>query len=95
VATDVGTVLRELTRDGLTWQARRSEDRGRLQVVAIVPPSTTPTIVEALSDTELRELLTEAPPARSTGWVCVECGTPNEPGRQWCRACSSHKGGAA
>ena len=80
------------SRDGkATWQARRSEDRGRLQVVAIVPPSDTTTVVEALSDVELRELLTIAPQA-GTAWLCVECGTPNEPDRRWCRVCSCHDG---
>lgn len=92
----IPTVLNELTSsDGrVTWQARRSEDRGRLQVVAIVQPSETPTVVEALTDAQLRALLAETSPAPTTAWLCVECGTPNDRARRWCRVCSSHESGA-
>jgi hypothetical protein len=85
------SILRELTRDGVTWQARRSGDRGRLQLVAIVPPSPTPTVIEALSDTDIRALLSDDSPSASTsGWRCTECGADNTPDRRWCHACSSH-----
>lgn len=87
-------VLRELARGGVTRQARPGEDRGRLQVVAIVPPSAAVTVIEALSESELRELLADVPEDRSAGWVCVECGVTNEPGRRWCRVCSCNDVGA-
>jgi hypothetical protein len=87
-------ILRELRKDGVCWQARRGADRGRLEVVAIVPPSAAPTVVSALTDGELRELLADAPAMPDARWICVECGTANEPSRRWCRVCSAH-GGAA
>lgn len=87
-------VLKELVRGGIVWQARRSGDRGRLQVVAIVPAATEPTVVEMLSEADLRELLAPPPAAAPTGWICGECGATNEPGRRWCRVCSSHEGGS-
>jgi hypothetical protein len=49
------SVLRELVRHDIRWQARRSEDRGRLEVVAVVPASATATVVQLLSEAELRE----------------------------------------
>jgi len=87
-----GVILAQrVSRDGkVTWQARRSPDRGRLQVVGIVAPSAEPTEIEPLTDAELRELLTSAPPERPERWLCRECGASNEPGRRWCRFCSSH-----
>jgi hypothetical protein len=88
-------VLAERTsRDGCVWQARVSADRGRLHVVCVVPASDVPTVVEALTESELRQLLHEAPAVQTGAWVCVECGTPNASGRRWCRVCSAHDGGA-
>ena len=87
-------VLKELVRGAVVWRARRSGDRGRLQVVAIVPASAEPTVIEMLSEADLRELLAPAPAAAPVGWVCAECGATNEPGRRWCRVCSSHEGGS-
>jgi hypothetical protein len=87
-------VLKELVRGSVVWQARRSGDRGRLQVVAIVPAATEPTVVETLSETDLRELLAPVPTPTPAGWVCAECGATNEPGRRWCRVCSAHEGGS-
>lgn len=90
------TVLAERrSRDGLvTWQARIGQDRGRLQIVGVVAPSTSPTIIEPLTDAELRELLTPAAVEGPETWTCDECGRVNDRQRRWCSACSSH-GGAA
>jgi hypothetical protein len=46
---------------GITWQARIAADRGRLQVIAIVPPGDTVATIERLSDTELQQLLAGGP----------------------------------
>lgn len=47
-----------VTPDGkVRWQARRSSDRGRLLVVAVVSPSDTETLVAPLTEYELRDLL--------------------------------------
>lgn len=47
-----------VSADGkVRWQARRSNDRGRLVVVGVVAPSDTETLVEPLNERELRELL--------------------------------------
>ena len=95
-------ILAELVLDGgrVVWQARRSGDRDRLEVVVVVAPSPTPTIVAPLTVTQLRALLADsaAPDgARDTAsMVCSECGTPNDDGRRWCRVCScALNGGAA
>ncbi|MCC7176919.1 MAG: hypothetical protein IT177_00845 [Acidobacteria bacterium] len=52
-----GHVLAERRKGLVTWQARISHDRNRLEVVGIVPPSTEPTVIEVLTERELRELL--------------------------------------
>lgn len=55
-----GHVLAQRQKGAVTWQARISDDRGRLEVVGIVPPSTTATVIEVLTERELRELLGES-----------------------------------
>ena len=89
-----GVVLSERTsRCGrVTWQARRSADRGRLEVVGIVAPSALPTVIEPLMEVELRELLTGLPSEDIETWTCPECGVVNDRVRQWCRVCSRHHG---
>jgi hypothetical protein len=52
-----GQVLSERVKNGIRWQARISADRGRLEVVGLVPPSAVLTEVEPLTERELRELL--------------------------------------
>jgi hypothetical protein len=85
-----------LARDGRTiWQARRGSDRGRLEVVAIVPPSSTPTVIAALTEPELRELLESDHSAQAGEWKCTECGTQNDASRRWCVLCSNHNGARA
>ena len=92
-ASTVRVIAERKSADGrVTWQARISTDRERLEVVAIVAPSATPTIVQLLSEAELRELLA---PKRDEPWVCQECGTPNAPASCWCRQCSNHLSGVA
>lgn len=54
-----GTVLASRRKGSVTWQARISIDRGRLEVVGIVPASAAPTTIEPLDERELRELLGE------------------------------------
>lgn len=54
-----GTVLAERRKGTVTWQARISTDRGRLEVIGVVPASTTPTTIALLLEPELRELLGE------------------------------------
>ena len=54
-----GSVLAERTKNGIVWQARISQDRGRLEVVGLVPPSASPTTIEPLTERELHELLDE------------------------------------
>jgi ribosomal protein L40E len=76
---------------GVVWRARVTSDRSRLEVVAIVPASTTPVVVERLSDSDLKELLAQAPGPLSERWTCRECGAENPPDRRWCRACSGHQ----
>lgn len=44
----------------IVWEARRSPDRGRLEVVAIVPASAESTLVPLLTQAELLELLGES-----------------------------------
>lgn len=53
----VGTILSSRVKGGIAWVARISADRGRLQVVAIVPPSSEATEIEPLSEPELLQLL--------------------------------------
>lgn len=52
-----GDVLASRQKGNVTWQARISTDRGRLEVVGIVPASFAPTTIEPLTERELRELL--------------------------------------
>lgn len=52
-----GEILATRCKNGVVWQARISTDRGRLEVVGIVPPSATATTIEVLTEPELRELL--------------------------------------
>lgn len=87
-------VLNQLTSaDGrVTWQARVSDDRGRLEVVGIVAPNAEPTTIEPLSDVDLRALLAGAPTDQAEPWLCAECRTLNLPSRRWCRVCSEHGG---
>lgn len=54
-----GQILAERCKGTVVWQARISTDRGRLEVVGIVPPSATATIITPLTDHELLELLGE------------------------------------
>jgi len=54
-----GQILAERMKGCITWQARISTDRLRLEIVGIVPPSSTPTTIELLSEHELLELLGE------------------------------------
>jgi hypothetical protein len=54
-----GTVLAARGKGAVTWQARISHDRGRLEVVGIVPASAMATVIEPLDERELRELLGE------------------------------------
>lgn len=55
-----GRVLAARQKGAVTWQARISADRGRLEVVGLVPPAEEPTIVEPLTERELCELLGES-----------------------------------
>ena len=70
------------------WQARRSSDRGRLVVVGIVEPSDVPTVIEPLSEHQLRALLDGDPPAPAPFWVCARCSSRNAVDRRWCGTCS-------
>ena len=54
-----GEVLASRRKGAVEWRARVSSDRGRLEVVGIVPASTTATVIEPLSEPELLELLGE------------------------------------
>jgi hypothetical protein len=81
-------VLSQLVTDGIVWQLRRSVDRGRLEVVAVVPASVSPTVIRSLTDRELRALLVDTPALRPEPWRCLHCGTSNAPAREWCRVCS-------
>lgn len=54
-----GAILAERMKGGVIWRAQISQDRGRLEVVGIVPASTTATVIEPLDEQELRELLGE------------------------------------
>lgn len=62
-----GLVLAERYKGVVRWQARISADRGRLEVVGLVPASTEPTEIEPLNERELRELLGEI-----TDSACIE-----------------------
>lgn len=52
-------VLASRRKGCVTWQARISSDRGRLEVVGIIPPSASTTTFEPLNERELLELLGE------------------------------------
>jgi hypothetical protein len=54
-----GQILAARRKGAVTWQARISADRGRLEVVGLVPASATATTIEPLTDHELLELLGE------------------------------------
>lgn len=54
-----GTVLASRCKGDVTWQARISVDRGRLEVIGIVPASPAATVITPLDEQELRELLGE------------------------------------
>ena len=56
-----GHILAERVKDGITWQARISQDRGRLEVIGRVPASAVETEIRPLTEAELLELLGEAP----------------------------------
>lgn len=56
-----GRILATRVKDGVTWQARVSADRGRLEVIGIVPASSTPTVIDPLTQAELLELLSDDP----------------------------------
>lgn len=57
--TRPGTILATRLKGCATWIARIGQDRGRLEVVAVIPPSAEPVEIEPLTDAELRELLGE------------------------------------
>lgn len=61
-----GTILAQRHKGAVTWQARISHDRGRLEVVGIVQPSATPTTFALLEQHELLELLGEGADLDST-----------------------------
>lgn len=78
-----------VSADGrVTWVARRSADRGRLEVVGIVAPSETTTVIEPLNETQLRSLLEGDQPAASPFWICARCSSRNAVDRRWCGTCS-------
>jgi hypothetical protein len=81
--------------DGVEWRAVRGADRGRLQVFAVVPPSTIEQRIELLAPKELERWLSEMPPDpidRGAGWLCVTCGTWNTiDGGRWCASCSASR----
>lgn len=54
-----GTVLAARQKDKVTWLARISHDRGRLEVVGVIEPSETATTFALLEQHELLELLGE------------------------------------
>ena len=54
-----GEVIAERTKGTVRWQARVSRDRGRLEVVGLVPASDTGMEIEPLTAHELLELLGE------------------------------------
>lgn len=58
---DVVLAERVIGDGRVRWQARRSSDRGRLLVVAVVAPSDTETIVTALTERQLVDLLEGEP----------------------------------
>ena len=75
------------------WQARVSADRGRLSVVAVIEPTSTPIVVELPTETELRGLLAGAGQETNDTWTCAECSTVNAASRLWCASCSHHRRG--
>jgi hypothetical protein len=62
-----GSVLASRQKGTVVWQARISTDRGRLEVVGLVPASRTPTVIEPLDERELLELLGEPTDLRDEG----------------------------
>lgn len=54
-----GTVLACRRKGAVVWQARISDDRGRLEVVGLVEPSPIRTTIALLEQHELLELLGE------------------------------------
>lgn len=54
-----GTVLASRRKGAVDWQARISQDRGRLEVVGLVPASPVAITIEPLTNQELLELLGE------------------------------------
>lgn len=54
-----GDVLASRRKDNVTWQLRVGFDRNRTELIGIVPASSVPTIISALSDAERLELLGE------------------------------------
>lgn len=52
-----GTILSSRRKGSVTWQARIGADRGRFEVVRIAVPSSTPAVIEPLTEHELLELL--------------------------------------
>ena len=90
VRTDTDVLSERKSHDGLvTWQARRSPDRGRLEVVGIVAPSDVPVIIEPLDERQLRALLEDPKPAAHEHWICLHCGSSNAADRRWCPTCST------
>src|SRR5689334_2379957 len=83
-----GPILRERVIDGITWRAQVSGDRGRLEVVAVIPASDEPRVLHLLTEPQLRELLGEASDEAFDQWRCAECGCVNSRGRRWCAACA-------
>ena len=77
------------------WEARVSDDRGRLEVVLVVAqPCETAIAVPILTSLELQSLLAQAPAERAESWSCRECLAVNPASRRWCSKCSSHDGAA-
>lgn len=72
----------------VTWVARRAADRGRLEVVGIVAPSDSATVIEPLNETQLRELLDGDQPAPAPFWICATSSSRNGVHRRWCATCS-------
>ena len=93
VKTQVGPrsarVLGEFQKGGVLWLARVGSDRGRLEVVAIVPPAVEPQVIPLLTDGELRAPLGGGADS-DAGWRCAECAAENASDRRWCECCSSH-----
>ena len=86
--TDPDVLAERLSPDGrVRWQARRSLDRGRLVVVGVVAPSSEPTLIEPLTEDQLRQLL-DGEATEPPVWICARCATRNPLDRRWCGTCS-------